>query len=191
MRAGILLLAALACTPPLLASAQGNPPANAATRRAELDRLLDSLAKAADPTAAQALEGRIRALWMQAASPAVVLLMQRGSRNLEADADTDAVEDFDAALVLQPDFTDAWLLRAAALSATGDNAAAVRDVRQALVLEPRRFDALDLLSRIQEQSGDLPGALRSLQAALAIHPKMAGAETRIRLLRQKVEGQAT
>jgi signal transduction histidine kinase/CheY-like chemotaxis protein len=192
MHAGILLLAVLVCTPPLPASAQGTPPVSPATRRAELDRLLDSLAKAADPIAtAQALESRIRALWMQAASPAVVLLMQRGSRNLEADADADAVEDFDAALVLQPDFTDAWLLRAAALSATGDTAAAARDLRQALVLEPRRFDALDLLSRIQEQSGDLPGALRSLQAAVAIHPRMAGAEARIRQLRQKIEGQAT
>jgi Tfp pilus assembly protein PilF len=190
MRAGYLLLAALACTPPLMAAAQ-TPPATASTRRAELDRLLNSLATAPDEIAGRALEGRIRALWMQAASPAVVLLMQRGSRNLQADADADAVEDFDAALILQPDFTDAWLLRAAALAATGDNAAAVRDVQQALVLEPRRFDALEMLSRIQEQGGDHAGALRSLRAAMAIHPKLAGGESRLRLLRQKAEGQAT
>lgn len=190
MRAGLLLLAALACTPPLLAVAQA--PANpTAARQGELDRLLTALATAPDETAGRLLEGRIRMLWAQAATPAVALLVQRGSRNMEADAHADAVEDFDAALTLQPDFADAWLLRAAALSASGDNAAAVRDLRQVLVLNPRRFDALDLLSRIQEQSGDNAGALRSLEAALAIHPKMAGGDDRLRLLRQKVEGQAT
>jgi hypothetical protein len=67
----------------------------------------------------------------------------------------------------------------------------VRDVQQALVLEPRRFDALEMLSRIQEQGGDHAGALRSLRAAMAIHPKLAGGESRLRLLRQKAEGQAT
>ncbi len=167
------------------------PAPSAAARRGELDRLLSALASAPDETAGRLLEGRIRALWSQAASPAVTLLMQRGTRNLQADADADAVEDFDAALTLQPEFTDAWLLRATALAATGDNASAVRDLRQALVLEPRRFDALDMLSRIQEQGGDLAGALRSLEAALALHPKMVGGEARLRLLRGKVEGQAT
>lgn len=188
MRAALLTLALL-CSAPVLA--QPAPPAGPAARKAELDRLFAALAAAPDEVAGAAVEARIRATWAQAASPAVLLLMQRGRRNLEADADADAVEDFDAALALQPDYPEAWLARAAALSATGDNAAAARDVQQALVIEPRRFDALDLLSRIQEQVGDNAGALRSLRAALAIHPKLARGEERARLLRQKVEGQAT
>jgi len=188
MRAAALALLLLSTAPVL---AQAPPAATAAARAVELDRLFAALAAAPDEVAGAAVEARIRAAWAQAASPAVVLLMQSGRRNLQADADSDAVEDFDAALTLQPDFADAWLLRAAALSATGDNAAAARDVQQALVLEPRRFDALDLLSRIQEQTGDHAGALRSLRAALAIHPRLAGGEDRARLLLQKVEGQAT
>lgn len=190
MRAALLALSLLAAVP-ALAQTAAPPPGGPAARQAELDRLFALLAQAPDETAGAAVEARIRAVWAQAASPTVVLLMQRGQRNLQADADADAVEDFDAALVLQPDYAEAWLLRAAALSATGDNAAAARDVQQALVLEPRRFDALDLLARIQEQSGDVAGAIRSLQAAVAIHPKLGGGAERLRLLRQKVDGQAT
>jgi tetratricopeptide (TPR) repeat protein len=188
MRVALLALLLLTAAP---AVAQAPPASGPAARKAELDRLFAALALAPDETAGAAVEARIRAAWAQAASPAVVLLMQRGRRNLQADADDDAVEDFDAALALQPDYADAWLLRAAALSATGDNTGAARDVQQALLLEPRRFDALDLLSRIQEQAGDHAGALRSLHAALTIHPKLANGEERARLLRQKVEGQAT
>ncbi|MBO1076489.1 tetratricopeptide repeat protein [Roseomonas marmotae] len=183
-------MAVLACTPPLLAAAQPAPP-GATARKAELDRLFAALAAAPDEIAAAALEARIRGLWMQQASPAVTLLMHRGQRNLETEANEDAVEDFDAALILQPDYADAWLLRAIGLNALGDTVGAVKDVQQALVLEPRRFDALALLSRLREQEGDLRGALLSWEAALKIHPKMDNGEERQRELRRRVEGQPT
>jgi len=190
MRAAICLLAALACASPLPAVAQPAPQTPAA-RKAELDRLFAALAVAPDETAGAAVAMRIRQVWLQQASPAVTLLIRRGQRNLEVEAPADAVEDFDAALTLQPDFPDAWLMRAAALSAVGDMRGAAEDVRQVLVLEPRQFDALALLSRLQEQAGDLPGALRAWEAALKIHPKMADGEARLRSLRGKVEGQPT
>lgn len=190
MRAAICLLAALACASPLPAVAQPAPQTPAA-RKAELDRLFAALAVAPDETAGAAVAMRIRQVWLQQASPAVTLLLRRGQRNLEVEAAADAVEDFDAALTLQPDFADAWLMRAAALSAVGDMRGAAEDVRQVLVLEPRQFDALALLSRLQEQAGDLPGALRAWEAALKIHPKMADGESRLRSLRGKVEGQPT
>ena len=166
-------------------------PRPAESRRAELDRLLDSLAQAPDDTAAQALELRIRSLWAQGASPSVLLLIRRGQRNLEAEAPADAVEDFDAALTLQPEHAEAWLLRARAQWALGDRAAAAADLRQTLVLEPRHFGALLVLSDVQAQSGDLPGALASLEAALRLHPRLSGGEARLRELRRKVEGEAT
>jgi tetratricopeptide (TPR) repeat protein len=190
MRAALCLIVALACVSPPAALAQPAPQ-SPATRKAELDRLFAALAAAPDETAGAALAMRIRALWLQQASPAVTLLIRRGQRNLEAEASEDAVEDFDAALTLQPEFADAWLMRAAALSTTGDVRGAARDVQQVLVLEPRQFDGLALLSRLQEQVGDLPGALRAWEAALTIHPKMLGGETRRRELRGKVEGQPT
>ncbi|MDB5371189.1 MAG: hypothetical protein JWP20_2747 [Roseomonas sp.] len=190
MRAGLLLFAALAFMPPALAVAQ---PATAtpAARRAELDRLLTALAAAPDETASSAVEARIHVLWMQAASPAVALLVRRGQRNIESEAVADAVEDFDAALTLQPDFAEAWLMRAQALSMLGDNAAAGRDVQQVLMLEPRHFGALALLSRLHEQAGDLDGALGAMEAAVELNPHMQGADARLRELRRRSQGDHT
>lgn len=187
MRAAFCLLAALACAPPLTVAAQPAPQSPAA-RKAELDRLFAALAAAPDETAGHAVAMRIRATWLQQASPAVTLLIRRGQRNLESEAAEDAVEDFDAALTLQPEFADAWLMRAAALSAVGDLRGAAKDVQQALVLEPRQFDALSLLSRLQEQAGDLPGALRAWEAAMKLNPRMSGGDERMRNLRGRVEG---
>ncbi len=171
------------------ARAQQPPPASAEARKGELKRLLDALPAAPDDTAAAALEARIRGLWAQAASPAVTLLLGRGQRNLGAEAAADAVEDFDAALTLEPDYAEAWLMRAQALIAAGDYQAALRDLRQTLVLEPRHFGALATLSALQEQMGDAEGALRSMQEAVTLHPRMAGAQERLRRLRTAARGQ--
>ncbi|WP_159998278.1 tetratricopeptide repeat protein [Roseomonas sp. 18066] len=185
MRAAALAILLLTAAP--MALAQPAPSADA--RRTELNRLLDALPAAPDETAASALEARIRGLWSQGASPAVLLLLRRGARNMESEAPADAVEDFDAALTLQPDHAESWLLRAQAQAATGDMQAALRDLRQVLVLEPRHFGALAVLSAFQEQLGDNEGALRSMQEAVTIHPRMSGAAERLKRLNTKVTGE--
>jgi tetratricopeptide (TPR) repeat protein len=205
----LLALPAAAQTVPPAATPPEAPPASAPTptptptptpparlspeaaRKAELDRLFEALKSAPDPTGAALVEARIRALWGQAASPAVVLLLRRGVRNLEARVPEEAVEDFDASITLAPDFAEGWLLRARALSMLGDSAAAARDLQEVLRLEPRHFGALLALSSLQEERGDLAGALRSLQAALEIHPRLAGGEERLRDLRRRAQGDAT
>ncbi|WP_426956830.1 tetratricopeptide repeat protein [Muricoccus radiodurans] len=166
-------------------------PDAAARRRQELDRLLDGLPLAPDEAAATALQTRIQALWAQGGSPAVSLLIRRGLRNLEGRAAADAVEDLDAAITLQPDFAESWILRAQALAASGDSRAAAADLQQALRLEPRHFGALLALSEIQQESGDLNGALRSLDAALALHPHLPGGTQRRRDLSRQALGDDT
>jgi tetratricopeptide (TPR) repeat protein len=160
-------------------------------RRAELDRLFAALRDAPDEAGAALVEARIWALWAQAASPSVQLLMRRGLHNMEARAPEEALEDFDAAITLAPDFAEAWHRRAQAHAAAGDLAAAARDLREALRLEPRHFGALATLSTIQEEAGDFAGALRSFEAALALHPKMRGAEMRLRDLQRRARGEET
>jgi len=136
-------------------------------------------------------EAVILQLWARQASPAVALLLNRGIRNLRAGQAGEALEDFDAALVLAPRLADAWHWRAQAHSRAGDARAALADLRECLRLEPRHFAALLTLSRVQEEAGDEQGALRSLEAAIAIHPRMPGGEARLRDLRRKVEGEAS
>jgi len=193
MRAALLLLLPVLALPLPPSGAAAQPDARSATpekaRRAQLDRLLDALPNAPDDTIAAAMAAQIRGLWAQSASPAVMLLLDRGQRNLRSEAAADAVEDFDAALVLQPDCSEAWLLRAQALAETGDFAAALRDLRQVLTLEPRHFGALTVLSSLQEQMGDAEDALRSMQEAVAIYPRMPGAEERLRKLYRAVHGE--
>jgi tetratricopeptide (TPR) repeat protein len=159
-------------------------------RRAELDRLFDALRTAPDTQGGQLVEQRIRAVWGQAVSPAAGLLLRRGLRNLQARESAEALEDFDAALVLEPAAPDGWVLRARAYAALGDRVSAARDLREALRLEPRHFGALVQLSELQEEAGDARGALRSLDAALALHPRMPGGTERRRDLRRKAEGDA-
>jgi Tfp pilus assembly protein PilF len=192
----LLPLAALLLPAPLLAQPAGPAAAPAAprnpaeARRAELDRLFEALRTAPDSSGAQLVEHRIRAVWGQAVSPAAALLIRRGARNLQANEAAEALEDFDAALVLEPGAAEPWLLRARALARLGDPAAAARDLQEALRLEPRHFGALIALAELQEEAGDLTGALRSFDAALALHPKMPGAEERRRELARKAEGDA-
>lgn len=181
----LLLLAAASAD-----AAWAQTPRGPDARRAELDRAFAALRDAPDAAGAALVESRIRALWAQAASPAVLLLLRRGLRNLEAEQPAEAVEDLDAALVLGPDNADAWHLRAQAHARAGDRAAAAADLREALRLEPRHWAVLLTLATLQEERGDAAGALRSVDAALAIHPKLAGGEERRRGLRRKAEGDA-
>jgi len=187
-----LVLLALSFAVPLAAQPAAAPsrPNPAEARRAELDRLFEALKTAPDTQGGQLVESRIRAVWGQAASPATGLLLRRGMRNLQRNEAAEALEDFDAALVLDPAAPDGWLLRARAYGALGDRTAAARDLREVLRLEPRHFGALLQLSELQQEAKDLPGALRSLDAALALHPKMPGGDVRRRDLARLAEGDA-
>lgn len=174
-------------------SALNTPPAGprgAEARRTELDKAFEALRTAPDEAGATLVEGRIRQLWSSAATPSVTLLMNRGIRNMQAQLPAEALEDFDAALTLAPEFAEAWLLRAQAHARAGDPGAAARDLQEVLRLEPRHWMALLTLSALQDEAGDAKAALRSLRAALAINPRMPGGERRLRDLRRKAEGDA-
>jgi tetratricopeptide (TPR) repeat protein len=195
IRSAVLLLALLL---PVPGFAQGTPPATQrqgrpdpqAGRKAELDQLFEALRAAPDTAGGMMVESRIRAIWAKEVSPAASLLVRRGARNLQGNEPAEALEDFDAALTLEPEAADLWLMRARTFSRLGDRQAAARDLQQALRLEPRHFGALIALSELQDQAGDPAGALRTLDAALALHPHMAGGEERRRELRRRAEGDA-
>lgn len=189
MRAALIALSLLLPLPSALA--QPAPNRQQESRRAELDTLFESLKTAPDEASAMLIETRIRALWIEAASPAALLLLRRGARNLAARTNDEALEDFDAAIILSPASAEAWLQRAQAYAALGDAPAAARDLQEALRLEPRHFGALLTLSMLQEERGDARAALRSMEAALALNPRLPGGAERLRELRRKAEGDAT
>lgn len=154
----------------------------------ELDRAFEALRDAPDEQGAGLVEQRIRQLLSARATPSVMLLLARGQRNLAGNQPGEALEDFDAAIILAPEAVDPWFGRALAFHQAGDAPAALRDLQQVLRLEPRHWQALQQLSTWQEEAGNTAGALRSLEAALAINPRLRGGETRLRELRRKSVG---
>ena len=165
--------------------------APSAAAAAEADRLLQQLQGAGDEAGAALLEQRIRLAWASLESPAARLLQSRGQRDLNGLAVGDAVEDFSAALTLDPTGGELYVGRAAARAMTGAYAAAVEDLAAALAREPRNFDAWATLSKIAETHGDTAGALAAWTKLLAVDPQAPGGHDRLRALRRKLEGQPT
>ena len=160
-------------------------------RKAAAERLLDALKSAPSEQAAALVENHVVMLWIGEASPAVRLLLSRASREQQAGASQDAIEDFGAALALQPELAEAWRQRAEARLAAGDRAGATADLGEALKREPREFLALRNLAQIAEARGDWKAAFAAWNKLLAFDPKTPGGEYHLKELRRKAFGEET
>jgi tetratricopeptide (TPR) repeat protein len=180
----VLLLASVSA----LAQNAGGP---AAQKRATLDRMLSALKSAPSEEAAAPLEQQIIQLWLNQGTPAVTLLMSRGLRELKADANQDAIEDFTDAIALDPNLAEAYHQRAIARYATGDMPGAIADLQATLQREPRSFAAFQTLSAIAEARKDWNGAYAAWQKVLEIDPKTPGGQDRLKTLRRRALGQET
>jgi tetratricopeptide (TPR) repeat protein len=185
MRRILLALLLLCGLSPSAALAQDQP------RPAAFDRLFAALKNAQDEQSATVIEAHLRALWRQQATPAVRLLIDRGIREMQSDADGDAISEFDAALDLQPDLTEAWYLRALAHRAQGNDPAAIRDIEQVLKREPRHFAAWQALSQIAEDQHNWKGAYAAWQKLLELDPKTSNGQARLQDLRRRALGENT
>ncbi len=160
------------------------------TREQMLDRLFGMLAVAPDETAAATIEGAIQGQWLAQATPATKLLLTHGMGEVEANP-SEALDDFDAALDLQPDLQEGWHGRAMARSRLGDTAGAERDIAEVIKREPRQFMALEDLSHIAEQRGDWKGAYQAWGQALVLDPKTPGGTDRLQDLKRRAFGDVT
>jgi tetratricopeptide (TPR) repeat protein len=178
-----ILLGLLLLVSPALAQPKPDAP------RPELEQLLTALALAPSEEVAARMESRIAQLWVRAGGPTAGLLMARGSRNLASGESGEAILDFDAALALEPNLTDAFGRRAMARYHAGDIKGAVRDLEETLRREPRHFAAWRSLSGLAEAQGNLVGALAAWKKLLEVDPKTSGAQSHLRELVRKVEGE--
>jgi tetratricopeptide (TPR) repeat protein len=185
MRTKLMLAAALllAAMPAHAQNAAGND------KRAALDRLLTALKTAPSEEIAGPLEAQIRQLWLNAGSPAVTLLISRGLREMKAEARQDAIDDFSAAITLDPTLAEAYHQRAIARFAAGDTAGAITDIQATLQHEPRSFAAFQTLAAIAESRKDWKGAYAAWQKVLEIDPKTPGGQERLKSLRRHALGE--
>jgi tetratricopeptide (TPR) repeat protein len=186
MRTMLLIVALLIAALPGAAQ-NATPQAN--EKRAALDRLLGTLKSAPSEEIAGPLEQQIRQLWLNAGSPAVTLLMSRGLREMQADSHQDAIEDFTAAIELDPNLAEAYHQRAIARFADGDAQGAIGDIQATLQREPRSFAAFETLAAIAESRKDWRGAYEAWQKVLEIDPKSPGGQDRLKDLRRHALGE--
>lgn len=187
MPAKSILLAALLFAA-ISANAQ-NAGAPGNDRRAALDKLLGALKTAPTEEIAGPLEQQIRQLWLNSGTPAVTLLMSRGLREMKADAHQDAIDDFTAAITLDPNLAEAYHQRAIARFAAGDAPGAIADIQATLKQEPRSFAAFETLAAIAEARKDWKGAYGAWQKVLEIDPKAPGGQERLKDLRRHALGE--
>ncbi len=155
-----------------------------------LDRLFGLLKVAPDETTATAVEASIEGQWLAQATPATKLLVTHGFQELSTDPNG-ALDDFDAALDLQPELQEGWHGRAAARARLGDYAGAERDIAEVMRREPRQFRALQDLSNIAEQRQDWKGAYDAWNRAMELDPKTSGGSDRLKDLKRRAFGDAT
>ncbi len=153
-----------------------------------LPPLFRALKDAGSAEEAAPVEARIWSLWSTTGDTAVDGLMAVGLAAMQAERYDDALRVFDRMVARQPDFAEGWNKRATVHYLMGDYRKSAADIERTLALEPRHFGALSGLGLVELARGNEHKALEAFERALKIHPHLAGADTHIRALRDKLKG---
>jgi tetratricopeptide (TPR) repeat protein len=140
-----------------------------------LSRLCYESALAQD-SRTSAVEGCTRALQEEALGPRdlAATLVNRGILNMISRHDQDADADFDAALALDKDLSDAWLNKGFLRLRKGDGRDALPLLQNGIDRKPQR-EALAIFARgvAYEQMGDFRSAYLDLKRAHELEPRWA------------------
>lgn len=154
-----------------------------------LAELFGRLKREADPAKAEAMANEIRRTWQDSGS-ATVDLLTGWATQAAADKNMAAAYDFlDQAIVLDPDFAEAWNLRATLHFSESDYGLSIADVEQALAREPRHFGALMGLGMMLEEMGRNEKALETYERVLVIYPALKEAQDAVGRLSDELAGQ--
>jgi tetratricopeptide (TPR) repeat protein len=156
---------------------------------AEVAQLYAALQAAPNEAAAGMVEAQLRSAWAARVSPTAALLLNRAAREQTGGSTADAMDDYGAAIDLDPDSTETWNRRARARFAAGDLAGAVRDEEEVLRRDPRNFAALQDLSHVAEARSDWRAALLAWQKVLDLDPQTPGGQARLKDLRRRAYGE--
>lgn len=172
----------------LAAATFGLPALAQGTDSTEVDRLLGELGKPEQP-GWQQIEDTIVQEWSKSGSPAMDLLLRRGTEALESGDMDAAIEHLTALTDHAPDFAEGWNARATAFFHSGEYGLSVEDIRKTLALNPQHFGALSGLAIIFEELGYSKEALEAYRAVEAIHPHRPEVRDAIDRLEKTVEGE--
>ncbi|MDX1292084.1 MAG: tetratricopeptide repeat protein [Hyphomonas sp.] len=153
------------------------------------DEMFEKLRNAPSDSEANDVAMDIWASWMESGSPTVDVVMQRGvDAQTAGDFDT-ARAFYDRAILIKPDYAEAWNRRASLFLMDENYPEALRDLNETLRLEPRHFGAWAGLGMMFESMGSPKHALEAYREALNIHPRMQQALVAEKRLSKLAEGQ--
>lgn len=151
---------------------------------------LDKLGKATGDAEAAVLEEDVWDAWMFSGSPTVDILMQRAA-GAEASEDLALARDmYDRAILIRPDYAEAWNRRGLLFFKDGKYDEAIADLETVLRHEPRHFGAWISLAMIFESLDQPEAALHAYRKAIAIHPFASAAKEAVKRLAPRAEGRS-
>lgn len=189
--------AALSALPSLYVSAahaaDSAKPAQAATppdnpQSDSVGNLFSSLKKERDSQKARIIANEIVGAWTDSGSATINLLMKWAEEAADEKRKAAAYDFLDQAILLEPDYAEAWYRRALVHFADGDTRKAMSDLNQTLEKEPRYFPALASLANILESTERNELALKVWERYLAVYPADKDAQKEAGDLAEKLAG---
>ena len=153
-----------------------------------LAELFDRLKDAPSAEAAADAEQAIWSIWHITGTEEIDQIMALGLHAMSRRDFARALSAFDAITERAPNFAEGWNKRATLHYLMGRFAESKADIERTLALEPRHFGALSGLGLVYLALDQEIEALAAFERALEIHPNMAGADTHIQALRDKLRG---
>ncbi|MDX3929321.1 MAG: hypothetical protein QHC90_26405 [Shinella sp.] len=162
-----------------------------ATPAQRLDTLFSELKREENPEAARRISDRIRTEWQDSGSATVNLLIQWSDKAVAENRNASALDFLDEAILLKPDYAEAWNRRATLHFKMGNYRKSMSDINQVLTLEPRHFGAIAGMAAILAASGRDQMAMEAWQRFLDIYPSERQAQQQLGELAEKLAGSRT
>jgi len=135
--------------------------------------------KDADPMVNQMAEHAMWAIWFRCGTPQSNQLLQRGADLMSRRDFDQAIEHFDDAIKISPDFAEAYNQRAIAYFLKEDFDRSIEDCQRAVALNPDHFGAWAGMGNCHAHEGRICEALKAYKRALKIHPHLEGVKETI------------
>ena len=153
------------------------------------DEMFEKLRNAPSDSEAHDVALDIWASWMESGSATVDVIMERAVDAQTAGDIETARALYDRAILIKPDYSEAWNRRASIFLTEENYPEALRDLNEVLRLEPRHFGAWAGLGMMFEGMEAPHQALEAYREALVIYPRMQQALAAQKRLSKLTEGQ--
>ncbi len=150
--------------------------------------LFTNLKKERDAQKARVIANEIVGEWNDSGSATINLLMKWSEEAADEKRKAAAYDFLDQAILLDPDYAQAWYRRALVHFADGDTRKAMSDLNQTLEKEPRYLPALASLANILESTERNELALKVWEQYLALYPADKEAQKEASDLSEKLAG---